>query len=597
MKKILKFLKPYWFLSLLAPLFMIGEVIFDLLQPKLMEKIVDNGVLDATLNVNEKMDLVVNYGLIMLACLAVGGVCGIMSAACASSASNSFGNDVRKACFSKVVNLSFEQTDKITTGSLVTRITNDVSQVQNFVSMAIRMLVRTLMLFGGGIVMMYLTSRKFAVVLAIILPIQIIIIVFFLRKALPIFKVVQTKIDNVNSVVQENVNGVRVVKAYTKENYEINKFGKVNEDLSITTLKVQKIMALVNPLMTIFLYIIVVVIIYIGGKQISLDAVDIINNTGNPMTVGKVMAAISYIGQILMSVMNLAMISQSISRAKVSVDRINEILDIEPKVLSGTLVNDDNIEEYKEKGLIEYKNVDFSYPNLIGKPVISSFNLKIKEGEIIAILGSTGSGKTSLVNLIPRFYDTTNGEVLIDGVNVKDYDLLTLRKKIGVVLQKTELFSGTIEDNIKWGNEDATLEEVKQCAKIAQADDFIESFSDKYASIVNEKGSSLSGGQKQRIAIARAIIKKPEILIFDDATSALDLKTEANLYESLRSNLDDTTIILIAQRVASAKNADRIAVIDNGTLVACDNHNVLINNCRIYQDIYNSQLKRGDINE
>lgn len=597
MKKILKFLKPYWFLSLLAPIFMIGEVIFDLLQPKLMEKIVDNGVLDATLNVNEKMDLVINYGLIMLACLAIGGVCGIMSAACASSASNSFGNDVRKACFSKVVNLSFEQTDKITTGSLVTRITNDVSQVQNFVSMAIRMLVRTLMLFGGGIVMMYLTSKKFAIVLAVILPIQIFIIVFFLKKALPIFKIVQTKIDNVNSVVQENVNGVRVVKAYTKENYEINKFGKVNEDLSITTLKVQKLMALVNPLMIIFLYIIVVIIIYVGGNQISIDAVDIINNTGNPMTVGKVMAAISYIGQILMSVMNLAMISQSISRAKVSVDRINEILDSEPKVLSGTLVNDDNIEEYKEKGLIEYKNVDFSYPNLIGKPVISSFNLKIKKGEIVAVLGSTGSGKTSLVNLIPRFYDTTNGEVLIDGVNVKDYDLLTLRKKIGVVLQKTELFSGTIEENIKWGNEEATLEEVKQCAKIAQADDFIESFSDKYSSIVNEKGSSLSGGQKQRIAIARAIIKKPEILIFDDATSALDLKTEANLYESLRSNLDDTTIILIAQRVASAKNADRIAVIDNGTLVACDNHNALINNCRIYQDIYNSQLKRGDINE
>ena len=589
--KIFKYLKPYWYLALLAPLFMIGEVIFDLFQPKLMEEIIDKGVL-SNLVASEKIEIVVNSGLLMLGCLAVGGLCGILSAACASGAANSFANDLRKDLFSRVVNLSYEQTDKFTTGSLVTRLTNDVTQVQNFVSMAIRMFVRTIMLFLGGIVMMLLTSVKFALVLAVILPIQILLILIFLRKMGPIFKSVQNKIDKVNSVVQENVGGVRVVKAYVREEYESERFNEANVDLSLTTLKVQKIYSLVGPLMMIFMNVIVVAIIYLGGIEIGQNAELVLQGSEDVMTVGKVMSALTYIAQILMSVMSLAMITNSITRAKVCIKRIEEVLYSYPVIASGN-----NYGEELLKGTIEFKNVSFSYPNSSGRPVISNLNLKINQGEVLAILGATGSGKSSLVNLIPRFYDVTEGEVLVNGINVKEYDLETLRNKISMVLQKTELFSGSIEENIKWGKDDATFEEVENVAKIAQADDFIKGFKDGYNSFVGERGANLSGGQKQRISIARGIIRNPEIIVFDDSTSALDLATEARLHQALNNSLSTTTKIIIAQRVASAKNADRIAVLDNGKLVACDTHDVLIKECAIYQDIYNSQLKRGENDE
>ena len=589
--KIFKYLKPYWYLALLAPLFMIGEVIFDLFQPKLMEEIIDKGVL-SNLVASEKIEIVVNSGLLMLGCLVVGGLCGILSAACASGAANSFANDLRKDLFSRVVNLSYEQTDKFTTGSLVTRLTNDVTQVQNFVSMAIRMFVRTIMLFIGGIVMMLLTSVKFALVLAVILPIQILLILIFLRKMGPIFKSVQNKIDKVNSVVQENVGGVRVVKAYVREEYESERFNEANVDLSLTTLKVQKIYSLVGPLMMIFMNVIVVAIIYLGGIEIGKNAELVLQGSEDVMSVGKVMSALTYIAQILMSVMSLAMITNSITRAKVCIKRIEEVLYSYPVIASGS-----NGGEELLKGTIEFKNVSFSYPNSSGRPVISNLNLKINQGEVLAILGATGSGKSSLVNLIPRFYDVTEGEVLVNGINVKEYDLETLRNKISMVLQKTELFSGSIEENIKWGKDDATFEEVESVAKIAQADDFIKGFKDGYNSFVGERGANLSGGQKQRISIARGIIRNPEIIVFDDSTSALDLATEARLHQALNNSLSTTTKIIIAQRVASAKNADRIAVLDNGKLVACDTHDVLIKECAIYQDIYNSQLKRGENDE
>lgn len=589
--KIFKYLKPYWYLALLAPLFMIGEVIFDLIQPKLMEKIIDLGVL-SDLVASEKIEIVVNSGLLMLGCLVVGGLCGIASAACASGAANSFANDLRKDLFSRVINLSYEQTDKFTTGSLVTRITNDVTQVQNFVSMAIRMFVRTFMLFAGGIVMMLLTSVKFALVLAVILPIQVLLIIIFLKRMGPIFKSVQNKIDKVNSVVQENVGGVRVVKAYVREEYESNRFNDANVDLSLTTLKVGKIYSLVGPLMMIFMNVIVVAIIYLGGIEIHQNAELILNGSEDVMTVGKVMSALTYIAQILMSVMSLAMITNSITRAKVCIKRIEEVLYSYPVISSGNSAIDSNL-----KGTIEFKDVSFAYPNSSGRPVISNLSLKINQGEVLAILGATGSGKSSLVNLIPRFYDVTSGEVLVDGVNVKEYPLDELRTKISMVLQKTELFSGTVEENIKWGKEDATLEEVIEVAKIAQANDFIEGFKDGYNTFVGERGANLSGGQKQRISIARGIIRNPEIIVFDDSTSALDLATEAKLHKALNESLQDTTKIIIAQRVASAKNADRIAVLDNGVLVACDTHDVLMKECSIYQDIYNSQLKRGDNDE
>lgn len=594
MKKLLHYLKPYWKLAILAPVFMILEVLLDLVQPKFMEQIVDNGILNEALSISEKTSNVLVYGALILGALAIGGFCGIMSAACASSASNSFGNDLRKDVFSHVVDLSFEQTDKFTTGSLVTRITNDITQVQDFISMAIRMFVRTIIMFVGGIVFMLLTSTTFALILAIVMPFQFVIVLLLLRKAIPFFKIMQTKVDKVNSVVQENVNGVRVVKAYTQEENEIIRFDEANTDLSNTTMKVLKLLSIMSPFMMILLNGVIIAIIYFGGLEISQNVELILAGNTSVMSVGKLMSGLTYVSMVLMSVMQLVMVSQNLSRAQISAARINAVLESDPVVVSQVY----NVKLHtEEKGTVEFKNVNFSYPNYSGKMVVNDFSLKVNKGETVAILGATGSGKSSIVNLIPRFYDVTDGEVLVDGVNVKEYSLEDLRSRISIVLQKTELFSGTIYENICWGKEGATMEEVEEVTTIAQAHNFITGFSRGYDTIVGERGSSLSGGQKQRLAISRALIRKPEILIFDDSTSALDLATEAKLYKELKAKMDDTTIILIAQRVASAKNADRIAVIDKGRLVACDTHDKLIESCAVYQDIYNSQLKRGEENE
>lgn len=594
MKKLLHYLKPYWKFAVLAPIFMILEVLLDLVQPKFMEQIVDNGILNEALSVSEKTSNVLIYGALILGALAIGGFCGIMSAACASSASNSFGNDLRKDVFSHVVDLSFEQTDKFTTGSLVTRITNDITQVQDFISMAIRMFVRTIIMFVGGIVFMLITSTTFALILAVVMPFQLIIVVSLLRKAMPFFKVMQTKVDKVNSVVQENVNGVRVVKAYTQEENEIVRFDEANTDLSNTTMRVLKLLSIMSPFMMILLNGVIIAIIYFGGLEISQNVELILAGNTEVMSVGKLMSGLTYVSMVLMSVMQLVMVSQNLSRAQISATRINAVLESDPVVISKAY----NVKlNTLEKGTVEFKNVNFSYPNYSGKMVVNDFSLKVNKGETVAILGATGSGKSSIVNLIPRFYDVTDGEVLVDGVNVKEYSLEDLRSRISIVLQKTELFSGTIYENICWGKSNATMEEVEEVTTIAQAHNFITGFARGYDTIVGERGSSLSGGQKQRIAISRALIRKPEILIFDDSTSALDLATEAKLYKELKSKMDDTTIILIAQRVASAKNADRIAVIDKGKLVACDTHEKLIESCEVYQDIYNSQLKRGEDNE
>lgn len=592
MKKLLHYLKPYWIWAVLAPLFMIGEVILDLIQPKFMEKIVDKGILNVALSVDDKINNVLIYGALILGALAIGGFCGIMSAACASTAANSFGNDLRKKVYAKIVDLSFEQTDNFTTGSLVTRITNDITQVQDFIAMAIRMFVRTLIMFVGGIIFMFITSKMFALILAVVMVIQFVVLFFVLRKAIPFFGIVQQKVDKVNSVVQENVNGVRVVKAYTQEEKEKGRFDVANTELSNTTYNVMKILALIGPIITILLNAVIIGIIYYGGVEISNNVELILAGNTEVLTVGKIMSSLTYVSMVLMSVMMLIMVSQFLTRAEICAKRINEVLESDPVVKEGNGVSD-----LQETGTVEFKNVTFAYPNSSGVPVVKNFNLKVSKGETIAILGATGSGKSSIVNLIPRFYDVTDGEVLVDGEDVRNFKLDDLRQKISIVLQRTELFGGTIEENIKWGRDDATHEEIENVTKIAQAHDFISSFQSGYETIVGERGSSLSGGQKQRIAISRALIRNPEILIFDDSTSALDLATEARLYKALRENYHDTTIILIAQRVASAKHASKIAVIDRGELVAFDSHDNLMKTSPIYQDIYNSQLKRGEENE
>lgn len=576
--KVLRYLKPYWFFALLCPLAMILEVSMDLLQPTLMSDIVDNGILgDAA--ADENLRYVLITGLKMLVFSLIGCFGGIASAAFGTAAAQKMGNDLRKDAFAKVMHMSFQQTDKFTTGSLVTRLTNDITAIQEFVAMSLRMFVRTGMQFIGGIAVILTLNVNFGIVLVISLPVQLIAVAIIMKKASPLFSIVQSRLDKVNSVVQENVSGARVVKAFTREEYEINRFDNANTDLMTTNLKVQKLLATLNPILMIIMNASVIAIIMIGGFQVEAKA----------MQVGEVMAAVTYITQILMSVMMVGMMFQQVSRSAASMKRVNEVLSTNPVISDGHKSADSD-----NSGTVEFRNVGFSYPGSSGKPVLSGIDLKVGKGQMIAILGSTGCGKTSLVNLVPRFYDATNGDVLVDGVNVKDYDVDTLRSKIGVVLQKSELFSGTVAENIRWGCETATDEEVKTAAKIAQAEEFIDGFNDGYDTMISEKGASLSGGQKQRMAIARAIIKKPEILIFDDSTSALDLSTEAKLHKALRENLSGVTVIMIAQRIASVMRADKIAVLENGSICAFGTHKELMESSSVYRDIYYSQMKQGE---
>lgn len=576
--KVLRYLKSYWLFALLCPLAMILEVSMDLLQPTLMSDIVDNGILgDAA--ADENLRYVLITGLKMLVFSLIGCFGGIASAAFGTAAAQKMGNDLRKDAFAKVMHMSFQQTDKFTTGSLVTRLTNDITAIQEFVAMSLRMFVRTGMQFIGGIAVILTLNVNFGIVLVISLPVQLIAVAIIMKKASPLFSIVQSRLDKVNSVVQENVSGARVVKAFTREEYEINRFDNANTDLMTTNLKVQKLLATLNPILMIIMNASVIAIIMIGGFQVEAKA----------MQVGEVMAAVTYITQILMSVMMVGMMFQQVSRSAASMKRVNEVLSTNPVISDGHKSADSD-----NSGTVEFRNVGFSYPGSSGKPVLSGIDLIAEKGQMIAILGSTGCGKTSLVNLVPRFYDATKGDVLVDGVNVKDYDVDTLRSKIGVVLQKSELFSGTVAENIRWGCETATDEEVKTAAKIAQAEEFIDGFNDGYDTMISEKGASLSGGQKQRMAIARAIIKKPEILIFDDSTSALDLSTEAKLHKALRENLSGVTVIMIAQRIASVMRADKIAVLENGSICAFGTHKELMESSSVYRDIYYSQMKQGE---
>ncbi len=568
--KLSKYLKPYALFAVLTPLSMVGEVLGDLLQPKLMSKIVDDGVL------GQDMDLIIRTGLLMLLVLIGGGACGIAASAFGGIASQSFSRDLRVDVFKRVMGLSFEQTDKFTTGSLVTRLTADITSIQQMVDFMLRMLVRDSLLFFGGIIMMLTLNVRFGIIILCALPVEIIMMIIILKKANPYYSIVAKRLDTVNSVVQENVTGARVVKAYVREDTEEKRFDDANISLMESNLRVQTLMAILQPLLMIILNLSVIAVIVIGGWQVQAQA----------MKVGEVMAAITYLTQVLHGVMMMSMMFQTIAKASASANRLREVLETDPVIKSGSVSLSD-----KTGGTVSFKNVSFSYPETKGRPVISDLTLDIKSGESVAILGATGSGKSSLVNLIPRFYDCTAGEVLVDGVNVKDCKLDELRKKVGIVLQKSELFSGTVEDNIKWGDKNATHEEVISAAQAAQADEFIQKIPAGYEGIIAEKGASLSGGQKQRLSISRAVLKKPEILILDDSTSALDLGTEAKLRAEIDRKMNGTTLIIIAQRIQSVKSCDRIAVLDHGKLCACDTHENLLKTCEVYQDIYASQVK------
>lgn len=576
-ENMLKYLKKYWLFTMLAPLFMIGEVSMDLIQPELMSHIIDDGVLGINSGGVGNLDIILGTGIRMVLLVAAGGVCGVMSGVFANLSAQQFGNDVRKDTFKRIMSFSFEQTDKFSTGSLITRVTNDITQLQNFVMQCMRGFVRTSMLFIGGIVCMIGLNIQFGLVIACALPFIVICVIYFIAKSNPKFTILQKKLDKLNNIMQENVSGSRVVKAYVKEDYETERFNKANDELVGTQLDVLLLLSYMTPVMNIILNLSVVAVIKVGGIQV-------MDGSATP---GNVMAAITYCSQVLNAVMRMTMIFQTASRGVASQKRIMEILNCEPAIKDGAYDGETIV-----KGKVEFRNVSFAYPGNEDASVIEDFNLVISPGETIGILGATGCGKTSLISLIPRFYDVTKGAVLVDDVDVRDYKLEVLRDKIAVSLQKSEIFTASIADNIAWGLPDATPDNIAAAADTAQAAQFINNRKDGMQTIVSQGGHSLSGGQRQRVAIARAVIKPAEILIFDDATSALDLKTEAELYSKLGKNKKDTTKIIIAQRIASVKNADRIVVMDNGKLADVGSHEQLMITSSIYKDIYDSQLKK-----
>ncbi len=611
---VLKYMKRYWWLALLAAGLMVAEVYVDLFQPRLMARIVDEGILGISSGGRSDVGLVVTVGIRMLFIVIAGAVCGLLSAICSNVMGQKFGNDIRKGCFHKIMHFSFEQTDDFTTGSLVTRITNDVSQVQHMAVQLVRGLVRCLMLFAGGSVALLSLDLSFGVIVAIAFPLIVLDVVFIIAKTNPLFLVVQKCLDRLNHIMQENVAGSRVVKAFVQERNEEKRFAEANEAYLGTQYKVQILMSFMRPVMNIVLNLAVIGIIYIGGIRVQAGAV----------APGMVMAAITYISQILNGMMMLAIIFQTMSRGSVSGKRLNEVLKTDPAIADGGYrggTAGESAGDGKETGIaagpaagslsgetagagadqafadnqalagsIRFRNVSFAYPGM-NALVLRDIDLEIAPGETFAIIGATGSGKTTLINLIPRFYDVTAGSVEVDGVDVRRYDLEVLRDKISVCLQKSELFSTTIKDNIAMGKIGASMEEVSAAARAAQAEQFIMEQPDGYDTAVAERGMSLSGGQRQRVAISRALLKRGEILILDDSTSALDLKTEAALYYALDKEYGNMTRIIIAQRIASVRNADRIAVLDGGTISAIGTHKELLQTSPVYRDIYASQMR------
>lgn len=562
---------PY---AVLAALFMVGEVSMDLVQPGIMKQIVDDGVLGVNRGGVGDLHLIWTLGLQMVGLVLFGGLCGALNNAFVHLSGQNIGNAMRKDCFRKIMTFSFPQIDRFGSGSLVTRVTNDVTQVQNLVSQFVRGMIRTTLLTFGSMYCMFRLNARFGQIVLCAFPFLVGTMAVCLWKANPLFSRLQAELDKINDIMQEDVSGIRIIKACVRESYEKHRFGKANDALVKTQLRTLRIFAFMNPAVNAVMYLAVALILLAGSYEVGAG-------TATP---GSIMAAITYTTQLLNGILMLVLLFQNISKGLASWKRIREVLNSQSDLTDGSFGGNTKVQ-----GEIEFQDVSFSYPGS-EKAVLSHVNLCIHRGETVAIMGATGCGKSTLISLIPRFYDVTEGAVLVDGVNVQEYRQEALRQKIAVALQKSELFSVSLAENIRWGDPDATEEAVRSAAITAQADSFISGTSGNYDTMVAERGMSLSGGQKQRISIARAVLKNAEILIFDDSTSALDLKTEAELYSALAKTSPGSTKILVAQRIASARRADRIVLLENGTVAASGTHEELLRSSPMYRDIYHSQM-------
>ena len=569
----MQYVKPYWVYFTVGPLMMIVEVLGEIFMPKFMAQIINNGV------ANQNVGYIIGMGVLMLVTALLMMLGGVGGAYFGAKASINFGADVRRDVYAKVQTFSFSNIDKFSTASLVTRLTNDITQVQNFVNMLLRMCLRSPGMLIGALIMAIQINAKLAIILAIVMPVMMITMTFVLKTGFPRFGIMQKKIDGVNTTVQENLTNVRVVKSFVREDYENDQFRKANRDLKESGLRAINVMIFTMPLMTFFMNFTSLAVVWFGGKQVM----------AGDMLIGDLTAFITYITQILSSLMMVSMIFMNASRAIASGKRIGEVLD--EKVDLNDL-NARNPEKKVTEGRIEFKNVNFRYYKNNKEKVLDNVNLTIEPGKVVGIIGSTGCGKTTMVSMIPRLYDVDEGQVLVDGVDVRDYSLKNLRNGVGMVLQKNVLFSGTIKDNLKWGDENATDEEIRAAAESAQADSFVNNFTDGYDMKLDQGGVNVSGGQKQRLCIARALLKKPKILILDDSTSAVDTATEARIRMAFNNELKDSTKIVIAQRITSVKDADMIVVVNEGQITGVGTHDELLKNNQEYQEIYYSQMDK-----
>jgi len=570
MKPLLVYLKPYWKSALIAPLLMILEVAMDLMQPRMMQRIVDQGI-----RLGDQ-HLVLETGLLMLVFALIGAVGGIGCTVFAVRAAYNFGTDLRGAVYRKIQSLSFANLDQLGTGQLITRLTNDVTQVQEVVLLALRILVRMPLIMIGSLIMAFLTSSQLALMALPLIPPLAIMLWFVVRRAHPLYLRVQNTLDRVNTVIQENLAGVRVVKAFVREEHEEQRFGEANVDMTTRSIKAMQITAIASPILLLLMNVGIAGVLWIGGSAVKQGT----------LTVGEIIAVITYLTQMLSSVLMVSMLLIRLSRAQASTERVNEILNSLPTVQD----RPNALQDFHPHGRVAFENVTFGY----GEPVLKDISFVAEPGQTIAILGTTGSGKSSLVHLIPRFYDVTSGRVTIDGVDVRDVAQSALRSQIGVALQEAVLFSGTIAENIRQGNLRANVDEVKDAARAAQAHEFIAGLPEGYETQLGQRGVNLSGGQKQRLSIARALIRKPPILILDDSTSAVDVETESQIQEALATLMKGRTSFIVAQRISTVLNADKILVIDDGHLVAEGPHRALIQSSPIYRQIYESQLGEPD---